>query len=87
MFRIHYDDCRLCGCHGAYFFLQSAAPFAVKNVFEAKQGGHEVPTLWFVALTSSSPVRRRVAETGQGILTNMFEHVDAQRIVRVYEEA
>jgi hypothetical protein len=24
-----------------------------------------------------SPVRRRVAETGQGILTNMFEHVDA----------
>jgi hypothetical protein len=34
-----------------------------------------------------SPVRRRVAETGQGILTNMFEHVAAQRIVRVYEEA
>jgi hypothetical protein len=24
-----------------------------------------------------SPVRRRVAEAGQGILTNMFEHVDA----------
>jgi len=35
----------------------------------------------------TSPVRRRVAEAGQGILTNMFEHVDAQRIVRVYEEA
>ena len=34
-----------------------------------------------------SPERRRVAEAGQGILTNMFEHVDAQRIVRVYEEA
>jgi hypothetical protein len=31
--------------------------------------------------------RHRVAEAGQGILTNMFEHVDAQRIVRVYEEA
>ena len=31
--------------------------------------------------------RHRVAEVGQGILTNMFEHVDAQRIVRVYEEA
>jgi hypothetical protein len=25
----------------------------------------------------SSPVRRRVAEAGQGILTNMFEHVAA----------
>jgi hypothetical protein len=25
----------------------------------------------------SSPVRRRVAQAGQGILTNMFEHVDA----------
>jgi len=35
----------------------------------------------------SSPDRRRVAQAGQGILTNMFEHVDAQRIVRVYEEA
>jgi hypothetical protein len=32
-------------------------------------------------------IRHRGAETGQGILTNMFEHVDAQRIVRVYEEA
>ncbi|OYY45502.1 MAG: hypothetical protein B7Y56_06180 [Gallionellales bacterium 35-53-114] len=32
-------------------------------------------------------IRHRVAQTGQGILTNMFEHVDAQRIVRVYEEA
>jgi hypothetical protein len=31
--------------------------------------------------------RYRVAEAGQGILTNMFEHVAAQRIVRVYEEA
>ena len=28
-----------------------------------------------------SPVRRRVAEAGQGILTNMFENVAAQRIV------
>ena len=25
----------------------------------------------------TSPERRRVAEAGQGILTNMFEHVDA----------
>ena len=25
----------------------------------------------------SPPERRRVAQTGQGILTNMFEHVDA----------
>ena len=25
----------------------------------------------------SSPVRRRVAQAGQGILTNMFEHVAA----------
>ena len=37
--------------------------------------------------SAPSPVRRRVAQAGQGILTNMFEHVDAQRIVRVYEEA
>jgi hypothetical protein len=35
----------------------------------------------------SSPERRRVAQAGQGILTNMSEHVAAQRIVRVYEEA
>ena len=31
--------------------------------------------------------RHRVAQAGQGILTNMFEYVAAQRIVRVYEEA
>jgi len=35
----------------------------------------------------SYPERRRVAQAGQGIMTNMFEHVDAQRIMRVYEEA
>jgi hypothetical protein len=34
-----------------------------------------------------SPERRRVAQAGQGILTSMLEHVAAQRIVRVYEEA
>ena len=28
-------------------------------------------------------IRHRVAQAGQGILTNMFEHVAAQRIVRV----
>ena len=45
------------------------------------------PTISGFEFRFSSPERRRVAETGQGILTNMFEHVDAQRIVRVYEEA
>jgi hypothetical protein len=39
-------------------------------------------TLFFLPL-----IRHRVAQAGQGILTNMFEHVAAQRIVRVYEEA
>jgi len=48
--------------------------------------GNLLPTRFF-GFCFSSPVRRRVAEAGQGILTNMFEHVDAQRIVRVYEEA
>jgi len=38
---------------------------------------HTKPFLNFIPL-----FRHRVAETGQGILTNMFEHV-----VRVYEEA
>ena len=57
------------------------------------QNGQQVayPNLrfWFTVLIYrfSSPVRRRVAQAGQGILTNMFEHVAAQRIVRVYEEA
>ena len=34
-----------------------------------------------------SPVRCRAAQAGQGILTNMLEHVTAQQVVRVYEEA
>ena len=38
-------------------------------------------------LTLGPHIRHRVAQASQGILTNMFEHVDAQRIVRVYEEA
>ena len=49
--------------------------------------GNLLPTRFSVlGFSYSSPVRRRVAEAGQGILTNMFEHVDAQR-VRVYEES
>ena len=39
------------------------------------------------AFALPSPVRRRVAQDGRGSPTNMFEHVAAQRIVRVYEEA
>ena len=35
-------------------------------------------------LTLGPHIRHRVAQASQGILTNMFEHVDAQRIVRVY---
>jgi hypothetical protein len=46
-----------------------------------------IQKLWVLNFALPSPVRSRVAETGQGILTNMFEHVAAQRIVRVYEEA
>ena len=42
-----------------------------------KWRGHKVPTRWFLAFDFPSPVRRRVAQAGQGILTNMFEHVDA----------
>ena len=49
-------------------------------------GGQLVATR-FLGFCFFSSVRRRVAQAGQGILTNMFEHVDAQRIVRVYEEA
>jgi len=48
--------------------------------------GNLLPTMQVYGF-GFSPVRRRVAEAGQGILTNMFEHVAAQRIVRVYEEA
>ena len=38
-------------------------------------------------LTLGPHIRHRVAQASQGILTNMLEHVDAQRIVRVCEEA
>ena len=55
----------------------------------SEKGGQLVArqVLRFQDFVSSSPERRRVAEAGRGILTNMFEHVDAQRVVRVYEEA
>jgi hypothetical protein len=46
-----------------------------------------VPTKWFWFSFFLPLIRHRVAQAGQGILTNMFEHVAAQRIVRVYEEA
>jgi len=32
---------------------------------------------WILVFAFLSPVRRRVAEAAQGILTNMFEHVAA----------
>jgi hypothetical protein len=37
------------------------------------QSAHPV----FLNFAFSTPVRRRVAQAGQGILTNMFEHVTA----------
>jgi len=46
-----------------------------------------IQKLWVLNFAFPPLFRHRVAEAGQGILTNMFEHVDAQRIVRVYEEA
>ena len=52
-------------------------------------GGHNVPTLQFQVLNfalpplSAAESRRLV----RGSPTSMFEHVAAQRIVRVYEEA
>ena len=39
--------------------------------------GAERPPFEFAFFGFPSPVRRRVAETGQEILTNMFEHVAA----------
>jgi hypothetical protein len=52
----------------------------------ARFENHSIPPT-APALLHPTLVCHRVAQTGQGILTNMFEHVDAQRIVRVCEEA
>ena len=64
-------------------------PWCARSAHQNKKTNREGATRPHTTplLTVGPHIRHRVAQASQGILTNMFEHVDAQRIVRVCEEA